>query len=128
MESFTPVGSPQQAPAPRNDPVPSIRDDEMPQPVAHPVVPETAPAPAHHTTQPEFATAIGEPNQHPAADLLKSLQHARPGAEGGVYGQQAYENAHKKRKMSRNAADDDFAAFAGDRDMAGIDDNFAELI
>jgi regulator of Ty1 transposition protein 103 len=29
--------------------------------------------------------------------------------------------------MSRNA-DDDFAAFAGDRDMAGIDDNFAELI
>ncbi|CAN9463465.1 unnamed protein product [Alternaria alternata] len=127
MESFTPVGSPQQAPAPRNDPVPAIRDDEMPQPVAHPVVPETAPAPAHHTTQPEYATAIGEPNQHPAADLLKSLQHARPGAEGGVYGQQAYENAHKKRKMSRNA-DDDFAAFAGDRDMAGIDDNFAELI
>ena len=62
------------------------------------------------------------------ADLLKSLQHARPGADGAAYGQQAYENAHKKRKMSRNAADDDFAAFAGDRDMAGIDDNFAELI
>ncbi|KAI4945198.1 hypothetical protein J4E91_008176 [Alternaria rosae] len=130
MESFTPVGSPHLAPAPQNEPVPAIRDDEMPQPAAHPVVPETAPAPAQHTTQPEYATAIGEPNQHIAADLLKSLQHAPMGAaEGGVYGQHhAYENAHKKRKMSRNAGEDDFAAFAGDRDMAGIDDNFAELI
>ncbi|CAE6997666.1 hypothetical protein P3342_000653 [Pyrenophora teres f. teres] len=129
MESFTPTGSPQQAAAVRNDPVPDIGNHIMPEPAAHTVVPETAPAPAHHTTQPEFATAIGEPNQHIAADLLKSLQHARPGADGGVYGQQhAYDGTHKKRKMSRTATDDDFAAFAGDRDMAGIDDNFAELI
>ncbi|KAF1834811.1 DUF618-domain-containing protein [Decorospora gaudefroyi] len=127
MESFTPVGSPQQAAASTAEPVPDLGDDVMPEPAAHPVVPETAPAPGHHTTQPGYATAMGEPNQHVAADLLKSLQHARPGAEGGVYGQHAYENAYKKRKMSRNA-EDDFAAFAGDRDMAGIDDNFAELI
>lgn len=129
MESFTPIGSPQQAAAARNDPVPDIGDDVMPEPAAQTVEPETAPAPAHHTTQPEFATTMGEPNQHVAADLLKSLQHPRPGADGGVYGQQhAYDGTHKKRKMSRTAADDDFAAFAGDRDMAGIDDNFAELI
>ncbi|EUC49558.1 hypothetical protein COCMIDRAFT_84094 [Bipolaris oryzae ATCC 44560] len=128
MESFTPTGSPQQKPAPRNDTVPDIGDDVMPEPAAHPVVPETAPAPGHHTTQPDFATTMGDPNQHVAADLLKSLQHARPGADGATYGHQAYENMHKKRKMSRNAPDDELAAFAGDRDMAGIDDNFAELI
>ncbi|KNG50653.1 duf618 domain-containing protein [Stemphylium lycopersici] len=128
MESFTPTGSPQQKPLPMADPVLEMRDGVMPEPAAQPVVPETAPAPAHHTTQPDFATTVGDPNQHIAADLLKSLQHARPGAEGGVYGQHAYETAHKKRKMSRNAGEDDFAAFAGDRDMAGIDDNFAELI
>jgi regulator of Ty1 transposition protein 103 len=128
MESFTPVGSPQQVAAPKPEPIPDIGDDVMPEPAAHPVVPEAAPAPAQHTTEPEYATAIGEPNQHIAADLLKSLQHARPGAEGGVYGQHAYQNAYKKRKMSRSAAEDDFAAFAGDGDMAGIDDNFAELI
>ncbi|EMD97279.1 hypothetical protein COCC4DRAFT_24160 [Bipolaris maydis ATCC 48331] len=128
MESFTPTGSPQQKPAPRNDPVPNIGDDVMPEPAANPVVPETASAPGHHTTQPDFATTMGDPNQHVAADLLKSLQHARPGADGAAYGHQAYENIHKKRKMSRNAPDDELAAFAGDRDMAGIDDNFAELI
>jgi regulator of Ty1 transposition protein 103 len=130
MESFTPVGSPQiAAAAPQTEQVPDIGDDIMPEPVAHPVVPETALAPAHHSTQPEFATTMGDPNQHVAADLLKSLQHARPGQEGGVYGQNAYQNAYKKRKMSRSSGgEDDFAAFAGDREMAGIDDNFAELI
>jgi len=89
MESFTPTGSPQQKPHPMADPVPEMRDGVMPEPAAQPVVPETAPAPAHHTTQPDFATTVGDPNQHIAADLLKSLQHARPGAEGGVYGQHA---------------------------------------
>jgi regulator of Ty1 transposition protein 103 len=129
MESFTPVGSPQlAAAAPQTEQVPDIGDDVMPEPVAHPVVPETAPAPAQSSTQPEFATTMGDPNQHVAADLLKSLQHARPGQEGGVYGQNAYQNAYKKRKMSRSGGEDDFAAFAGDREMAGIDDNFAELI
>jgi regulator of Ty1 transposition protein 103 len=129
MESFTPVGSPQQAAAPKTEPVPDIGDDVMPEPVADPIVPETAPAPADHTTQPGYATIIGEPNQHIAADLLKSLQHAKPGADGGgVYGQQAYQNTYKKRKMSRNPEQDDFAAFAGDNEMANIDDNFKELI
>jgi regulator of Ty1 transposition protein 103 len=128
MESFTPVGSPQIAAAAKTEQVPDIGDDVMPEPVAHPVVPETAPAPAHHSTQPEFATTMGDPNQHVAADLLKSLQHARPGQEGGVYGQNAYQNAYKKRKMSRSGGEDDFSAFAGDREMAGIDNNFEELI
>ena len=128
MESFTPVGSPQIAAAAQTEQVPDIGDDVMPEPVAHPVVPETALAPAHHSTQPEFATTMGDPNQHVAADLLKSLQHARPGQEGGVYGQNAYQNAYKKRKMSRSGGEDDFSAFAGDREMAGIDNNFEELI
>lgn len=128
MESFTPVGSPQQAAATASEAVPDIGDDVMPAPVAHPIEPETAPAPSHHTTQPNFATAIGEPNQFVPEDLLKSLQHARPGAEGGVYGQNAYQSAYKKRKMSRSTAEDDFAAFARDGEMAGIDDNLGELI
>ena len=131
MESFTPVGSPQLAPAQASafEAVPDIGDDVMPEPVAHPNEPQTAPAPAQHSTQPEFATVIGsEPNHHVAEDLLRSLQHARTGAEGGVYGQQAYQNTYKKRKMSRSAAEDEFAVFAGDGDMAAVDDNLGELI
>jgi regulator of Ty1 transposition protein 103 len=128
MESFTPVGSPQQNATPAFEPVPDIGNDVMPEPVSHPVEPEAVPAPGHHSTEPDYATAIGEPNQYAPADLLKSLQHARPGADGGVYGQHAYENAYKKRKMSRSAAEDEFAAFAKDGEMAGIDDNLGELI
>jgi regulator of Ty1 transposition protein 103 len=127
MESFTPVGSPQQAPAQVTEPVPDIGDDVMPEPVANPVEPQTAPAPAGHTTEPAYATAIGEPNHNVAADLLKSLQHSRIDP-GGEYGQAAYQQLHKKRKMSRNADEDDFAAFAADGDMEGIDDNLAALI
>ncbi|KAF2822864.1 DUF618-domain-containing protein [Ophiobolus disseminans] len=127
MESFTPVGSPQQAPVRVAEPVPDIGDDVMPQPVANPIEPETAPAPSGHTTEPAYATAIGKPNQPTAADLLRSLQHPRvdPGAE---YGQIAYQQQAKKRKMSRSAAEDEFAAFAGDGDMEGIDNNLGELI
>lgn len=128
MESFTPVGSPQQAPVPAYEPVPDIGDDIMPEPVAHPVEPETAVAPALHNTHSEFVTAIGEPNHHIAEDLLRSLQHARPGAEGGVYGQQSYQTTYKKRKMSKSTMDDDFAAFQGDGDMAAADDDLSELI
>lgn len=127
MESFTPIGSPQQAPVQAFEPVPDIGDDVMPQPVANPIEPETVPAPAGHTTEPAYATAIGQTNQPTAADLLRSLQHPRvdPGAE---YGQNAYQQQTKKRKMSRNSAEDEFAAFAGDGDMAGIDNNLGELI
>lgn len=124
MESFTPVGSPQQAAA-AAEPVPDIGDDIMPEPVSNPVVPETAPAPQGHTTLPGFATTMGDTNV--PHDLLKSLQHARPGQEGGVYGQHSYEAAVKKRKMS-NRAEDEYAAFAGDGDMDGIDKNLEELI
>jgi regulator of Ty1 transposition protein 103 len=48
--------------------------------------------------------------------------------KGGVYGQEAYQQAHKKRKMSRSNAEDEFAAFQGDGDMEGIDDNLGALI
>lgn len=124
MESFTPVGSPQQAPQ-TAEPVPDIGDDVMPEPVSHPVVPETAPAPQGHTSLPAFATTLGETNG--PHDLLRSLQHARPGEEGGVYGLHSYETAVKKRKMSSHA-EDEYAAFAGDGDMEGIDSHLGELI
>ena len=111
MESFTPVGSPQQAPAQVVEPVPDIGDDVMPEPVSNPVVPATASAPQGQSSLPDFATALGEPNANFPHDLLKSLQHSRPD-QGGVYGQQAYQNVVKKRKVSRGT-DDEFAAFAG---------------
>ena len=127
MESFTPTGSPHQAAAQPAEPVPDIGDDVMPEPVSKPVIPETAPAPDHHSTQPGFATAIGEAVNNIPHDLLKSLQHARPGHEGGVYGQHAYESQQKKRKMS-NQVEDEYAAFAGDGDMEGIDNSLGSLI
>lgn len=124
MESFTPVGSPQTAPNAPVEPVPDIGDDVMPEPVAHPIVPETASAPGNVSSLPGFATALGGVNV--PHDLLKSLQHARP-AEGGVYGQGAYEAGVKKRKMS-NQVEDEYAAFQGDGDMEGIDNSLGSLI
>jgi regulator of Ty1 transposition protein 103 len=126
MESFTPVGSPQQPATQQVEPVPDIGDDIMPTPVSHPVVPETAPAPGHTSSVPAFQTAVANDVNVPH-DLLKSLQHARPGQEGGVYGQHAYEQAAKKRKMSRGG-EDEWAAFQGDGDMDGIDGQLQELI
>ncbi|KAH6644097.1 RNA polymerase II-binding domain-containing protein [Boeremia exigua] len=120
MESFTPVGSPHGF-----DPVPDIGDDVLPEPVAHPVVPETAPAPGNASSLPDFATTLGAPNV--AQDLLRSLQHARPGFDGAGYGQHAYEAGVKKRKMS-NQVEDEYAAFAGDGDMEGIDNSLGNLI
>lgn len=127
MESFTPVGSPQQAAAQVADQVPDIGDDVMPEPVPHPIEPEAAPAPHGHTTEPGYATTIGETKQQGPADLLKSLQHPRI-ESGGVYGQEAYQQAYKKRKMSKSEAEDEFAAFAGDGQMEGIDDDLGALI
>jgi regulator of Ty1 transposition protein 103 len=127
MESFTPTGSPHHAAARPAEPVPDIGDDIMPDPVSNPVIPETAPAPAHHSTQPGFATAIADAVNIVPHDLLKSLQHARPGHEGGVYGQHAYESQVKKRKMS-SQVEDEYAAFAGDGDMEGIDNSLGSLI
>jgi regulator of Ty1 transposition protein 103 len=127
MESFTPVGSPQLAPVQAVEQVPDIGDDVMPEPVANPIEPQSAPAPGGQSTEPAYATAIGSEPNHAAADLLKSLQHPRI-ESGGAYGQEAYQQAYKKRKMSKNNAEDDFAAFAGDGDMEGIDDNLSALI
>ncbi|KAH3919729.1 hypothetical protein HBH56_018030 [Parastagonospora nodorum] len=127
MESFTPVGSPQLAPVQAVEQVPDIGDDVMPEPVANPIEPQSAPAPGGQSTEPAYATAIGDEPNHAAADLLKSLQHPRI-ESGGAYGQEAYQQAYKKRKMSKNNAEDDFAAFAGDGDMEGIDDNLSALI
>ncbi|KAJ4330101.1 hypothetical protein N0V87_010299 [Didymella glomerata] len=126
MESFTPVGSPQPPAQQPLDTVPDIGDDVLPTPVAHPVVPSTAPAPGNTSSQPAFQTSLSSEVNVPH-DLLKSLQHARPGQEGGVYGQGAYEQAAKKRKMSRGG-EDEWAAFQGDGDMDGIDGQLQELI
>lgn len=129
MESFTPVGSPQQTAAPGSEPVPTMGDDVMPGPVSNPVEIPTAVAPENHTTQPEYPTATGEPHQHIAEDLLRSLQHVPLEANGAMQGQQmVYQNTYKKRKMSRSAAEDEFAAFAGDGDMKAVDDDLSALI
>lgn len=121
VESFTPVGSPTLQP----QELPHVPDDVFPEMPANPVEPTMAPAPAG--TDPansEPATAIGAPNTVPGADLLHSLAHARPAEENGVYGQATY----KKRKMSRSAAEDEFAAFEGDTAMNGIDSTLGDLI
>ncbi|KAJ4356787.1 uncharacterized protein N0V89_004823 [Didymosphaeria variabile] len=119
VESFTPVGSPSlQA-------QPNVPDDVFPEMPAHPVEPPMAPAPSGtDVANTEPATAIGAPNTLPGADLLHSLAHARPADENGVYGQATF----KKRKMSRSAAEDEFAAFEGDTAMNGIDSTLGDLI
>ncbi|OAG02728.1 DUF618-domain-containing protein [Paraphaeosphaeria sporulosa] len=126
VESFTPVGSPTlQA---TQTPLPDVPDDVFPKMPAHPVEQPMAAAPAGTTTNAiansEPATAIGAVNTTPGADLLHSLAHARPSEENGVYGQATY----KKRKMSRSAAEDEFAAFEGDAAMNGIDSTLGDLI
>lgn len=123
VESFTPVGSPtllaQQTPRP------DVPDDVFPEMPAHPVEASTATAPAGtNVANSEPATAIGAVNFIPGADLLHSLANARPAEENGVYGQATY----KKRKMSRSAAEDEFAAFEGDTAMNGIDSTLGDLI
>lgn len=129
MESFTPVGSPQQAAAPGSEPVPDISAEEIPESASHPVLPRTAAELESHTRQPEDATVMGEQNQHVAEDLLRSLQQVPLGANSGTQGQaMAYQNMYKKRKMSRSTAEDDFAAFAGDGDMKAADDDLSALI
>lgn len=131
MESFTPLGSPQQAAAAAPaafEPVPDIGDDVMPEPVSQPIEPQAVPPPNNQSTEPNFVTMVGETNQMATADLIRHLQHTRPGQDGPVYGQQSYENMNKKRKMSRSTAEDEFAAFAKDGEMQGIDDNLQNLI
>lgn len=116
MESFTPVGSPTLRP--------DVPDDVFPEPSANPLEPVAVGPPEGQSTDPTPATAIGAPNAILGADLLQSLAHAKPNEEHGVYDQRTY----KKRKMSQNAAQDDFAAFEGDAAMNGIDSTLGDLI
>ncbi|PVH97506.1 hypothetical protein DM02DRAFT_644139 [Periconia macrospinosa] len=115
VESFTPVGSPTQQP--RQDAPPIPADDSK----------EPSLPPAWGTPNPEFsapaATASIPPPSIPGADLLRSLTHARQD-DNGTYAP----TAAKKRKMSQNAAEEEFAVFAADDDMNGIDSNLGDLI
>lgn len=117
MESFTPVGSPKAA----------VPDDVFPEPVANPAEPESIPAPPGATAISTPTTAIGAPNPAPGADLLSSLTRAR--SDDGTNGYQSHGSGTlKKRNMSRSSAEDEFAAFAGDGDIDGIDANVGDLI
>lgn len=122
MESFTPVGSPT-LPATN---LPSVPDDVLPEAVSHPVEPVAVAPPANEdpsTQTPE--TRIGEVNTVPGADLLNALAKAQGKAgENGVYGAQTF----KKRKMSRSAAEDEFAVFEGDAAMNSIDSTLGDLV
>ncbi|KAJ4290287.1 hypothetical protein N0V90_010503 [Kalmusia sp. IMI 367209] len=119
VESFTPVGSPTLRPD-----IPDVPDDVFREPPANPLTPiAVSPRPGASASSAP-ATVIGAPNAIPGADLLHSLAHARPADENGVYGQRTY----KKRKMSQNAAQDEFAAFEGDTAMNGIDSTLGDLI
>ncbi|CAI6341029.1 unnamed protein product [Periconia digitata] len=117
MESFTPVGSPVQQPSKDAPALPTDESTEhaLPQAWANPTSDLSAPAAA--------ATATIPPPSIPGADLLRSLTHARQ-EDNGAYAP----TSAKKRKTSRNAAEDEFAVFAEDDDMNGIDSNLGELI
>ncbi|KAF9736890.1 hypothetical protein PMIN06_004359 [Paraphaeosphaeria minitans] len=125
LESFTPVGSPTlQA---TQTPLPDVPDDVFPIMPAHPVEQPMAAAPVGtNPANSEPVTTVGAVNTIPGADLLHSLAHARPSEENGMG---VYEPAtYKKRKMSRSAAEDEFAAFEGDAAMNGIDSTLGDLI
>jgi regulator of Ty1 transposition protein 103 len=117
MESFTPVGSPQLQPL-------DVPNDTFREPSAHPLEPVAVHAPIGIPAISGAATAIGAPGTINAAELLKSIGHGKPEDFNAAYGQGTY----KKRKMSRSAAEDEFAAFAGDDDVNGIDSNLGDLI
>ncbi|KAF2469267.1 DUF618-domain-containing protein [Lindgomyces ingoldianus] len=134
MESFTPVGSPK----------PDVPDDVFPAPISHPIEPVTVPAlpgvsavSAILASVPATVISASNPSPAPApgADLLSSLTNAR--ADDGSNGSHSYGAgaggggggvSYKKRKMSRSAAEDEYAAFAGDGDMDGIDADVGGLI
>ncbi|ORX96847.1 RNA polymerase II-binding domain-domain-containing protein [Clohesyomyces aquaticus] len=108
MESFTPVGSPGPADL-------GINTDEFPVSSSHPVEPVSVAVTGNSALE----------SAHVGADILHSL--TRP-MDDGTNGHQSHVGAYKKRKMSRSAAEDEYAAFAGDGDMEGIDDEVGNLI
>jgi regulator of Ty1 transposition protein 103 len=122
MESFTPVGSP------KGD----VPDDVFRDPSGTPIEPMAVSAPPSSSTFSAPATAIGGNVNASVADLLNTLQGGSRQDDAnanGNYGQTTTSTPNfKKRKMSRSAAEDEFAAFAGDGDMAGIDADVGELI
>lgn len=125
VESFTPVGSPQLQPQ-------HVPDDVMPQPLPNPVEPVSVPAPPGTSSiNSEPATAIAGQHGQPSQPALPDMNlisgaggHARP--DDGTDGYQT--GTFKKRKMSRATGEDEFAAFAGDGDIAGIDASLGNLI
>ncbi|KAF2114030.1 RNA polymerase II-binding domain-containing protein [Lophiotrema nucula] len=124
MESFTPVGSP------KGD----MPDDVFQPAISTPIQPIAVPAPPNASAISPAATAIGQVNVHPAADLLSSLTTSRQddaGVGNGIvhgYGGQIGDRTLKKRKMSRSVGEDEYAAFAGDGDMDNIDADLGSLI
>jgi len=117
VESFTPIGSPSQVP------LPDVPDDVFAEPLDKLCEPSAVPAPhAPHSTQ--FSAPVTG-IATPGADILSSLTKGNghpaihPGSGGGF---------NKKRKMSRSAAEDEFAPFVGDDAMAGIDADVAGML
>ncbi|KAF2197985.1 DUF618-domain-containing protein [Delitschia confertaspora ATCC 74209] len=118
MESFTPTGSPGPA---------DFGDDIMPTASSHPIEPVNVPPPAS-APAPSFGTSSGPiPLTTPGADLLSSLTRGRvtDDLNGGYHGPSP---TAKKRKMSRSAAEDEFAAFAGDGEMEDLDADVAGML
>lgn len=121
VESFTPVGTPSAYPT--DDP-----DENFHEAVTHPVEPVVVPAPVQADVVMKYSsptTAIA-----PGADLLSSLTHGR--SEDGVNAHNTVHpgsgGSYKRRKLSRPSVDDEFAAFAGDDAMAGIDADVAGML
>lgn len=122
MESFTPVGSPARETQP--NPLP---DDVFGKPIPNPIEPISVPAPPNASAISPDQTAIAP--IAPGADLLSSLIHARPDDTTHNGFPTSYSTGtFKKRKMSRSTAEDEFAAFAGDGELDGIDANVGDII
>jgi len=128
VESFTPTGSPSQIP------LPNVPDDVLAEPLDKLVEPVAVPAP--YPPQVSHFSAAAANIAAPGADLLSSLTS---GVSGGILNGNGHPAIHpplgggvgafnKKRKMSRSAAEDDFAAFADDDAMAGIDADVAGML
>ncbi|KAH7115844.1 RNA polymerase II-binding domain-containing protein [Dendryphion nanum] len=121
MESFTPIGSPV-----REAELNPLPDDVFGQPIENPNDQISIPAPPGASAISPDQTSIAP--LAPGADILSSLIHSRPDDNGqnGVSGYGT--GTFKKRKMSRSAAEDEFAAFAGDGELDGIDANVGDMI
>ena len=120
VESFTPVGTPSAYPT-------DVPDENFHEAVTYPIEPVVVQAPvqADVAKYSSPATAVA-----PGADLLSSLTHGR--SEDGVNGHSTVHpssgGSYKRRKLSRPSVDDEFAAFAGDDAMAGIDADVAGML